>query len=184
MRPSLAVIALAASLAARCDDRRPSRGADAGVAASAKPSAAASAAPPGPAPPKFARARAYFFNREKTVCESILDERGALCVSAEKPGVALSEEQIRYALAAFATPHPGVDMAAWCFDPHHGIVLYDDADKPVGAMSICFECGRKGRWPALPGRERDYPPLDRASHEVFRAIFCDELELGPCAPYR
>jgi len=28
-----------------------------------------------------------------------------------------------------------------CFNPHHGIVMKDKSDNPVGHISICFQCG-------------------------------------------
>ncbi|MEM6299453.1 MAG: hypothetical protein AAF740_12265 [Bacteroidota bacterium] len=33
-----------------------------------------------------------------------------------------------------------LEMVAECFDPHHGIVLKDDAGQVIGHVSICFDC--------------------------------------------
>ncbi len=34
-----------------------------------------------------------------------------------------------------------------CFMPHHGFVFYDETDKIVGSMSLCFQCRAYRAWP-------------------------------------
>jgi hypothetical protein len=144
----------------------------------------ASVAPPPEKLPSAAtatHARAYFFNRRSIDCLGIVDEHDKLCASIEQPGVSLSDAQIRRALAAAREPPPSVDMEPWCFDPHHGIILYDANDAPVAAISVCFECQRESLWPRRRGEPLD-PALPRAAEAAFRRLFCDDLGLSPCAP--
>lgn len=95
------------------------------------------------------------------------------------PGVALTPEQLARARAAFDAPPPKLDMAPWCFEPHHGIVLYDDAERPVAAIDVCFECERQGAGPAIPGKH-DFKPVTLETLAAYRTLFCDELHLLPC----
>jgi hypothetical protein len=141
-------------------------------------------APPRPTPTLptgFRHARAFVFNRDPKakLCESILAADGSLCRSAKVPGVALSGEQVERAIAAFGAPPPDLDTAPWCFEPHHGVVLYDDADRPIAGMSICFECQRAALWP-LP-RGLDPQALSPSSERAFRRLLCEELGLSACS---
>lgn len=170
-----------------CAGPAPIHAADAGPADVAPPPAASAPEAGAPADPtggvKYAGAKAFVFNRDwrhKGFCMSILDEKGALCSSAEPPGVTLSRPQIEAALAAFAEPTPEPDMAPFCFEPHHGIVLYDEAGQPVFAMSVCFECERSLKWPLRPGPGFDTPALRRSALLRFEALLCGELGLKPC----
>ena len=82
------------------------------------------------------------------------------------------------AVAAFDAPPPDPDMAPWCFEPHHGILFYDDEEKLVAAVSVCFECQRALGW--APTRRGD-AVLSASALQVFRDLFCGELGLDPCA---
>ena len=173
MRPCL--VALGFLVAAGCTDRAPQADAGAALApAASSVDAGASPAPhldASPAPhleagaasdldagaapdasssavPAFARARVFVFNRKdqpKSFCFAILDGRGKLCPTAEEPGVLLSRAQIDAVLRAAAEPPLEPNTAPLCFDPHHGVVFYDELERPLSALSVCFECERQAR---------------------------------------
>lgn len=133
-------------------------------------------------PADFTHARAFVFNRDPLVppCSSILGEDGSVCRSARLPGVALSQEQMERAVAAFTEAPRDPDTAPWCFEPHHGIVLYDEAGAPVAAMSVCFECERRSLWVPKARSDHGYAPLSLHAQREFHRLLCEELQLTPC----
>ncbi|MEZ4307631.1 MAG: hypothetical protein R3F14_06245 [Polyangiaceae bacterium] len=162
------------------DAARTAASAAAGAAASAVSSGSSSRAP------GFARARAYVFNRDPKVrpCDAIVREDGTLCPSAQLPGTLLSEEQAAHVIAVFEGPPRGLDTAPWCFDPHHGVVLYDDADVAVAAMSICFERERQDLWLREGHAGARGTPLSVRALTEFDKVFCGELGMTPCGGRR
>ncbi len=143
-----------------------------------------------PDPTRFAHgfvyARAFEFNRGAGTgefCFSIVDRNGRLCPSAKRPGIGLSYKQADLALEAFAEPTMPEATGAWCFEPHHAVVFYNVKDQPIAAMSVCFECDRRNGW--HPGQHvGEGPPMATEAVQMFRRLFCTELELEPCGPER
>jgi hypothetical protein len=53
-----------------------------------------------------------------------------------------------------------------CFNPHHGIVFYDENWKPVASLDICLTCVDFKSRPQHPAKELDW----KAFAELFRKL--------------
>ena len=47
-----------------------------------------------------------------------------------------------------------------CFEPHHGLVFYDEHWKPVASVDLCFACSSFVSRPARAGVSIDYDALE------------------------
>ncbi len=94
-------------------------------------------------PPHFVEVRGYSYNRVKPTGDRMyypLFEDGQLSRTViNKAGARLSASQVQRLLKATTGKHPFVTHAM-CFNPHHGFVFYDAANKPVAWVEVCFEC--------------------------------------------
>jgi len=81
----------------------------------------------------------------------------------------------------------GEMLVSKCAFPRHGIVFFQ-GEAPVGAISVCFECGDILIWPAYSQdpdwrqkKTRRYGKLMKVYERVFpkwRQLFSDELGLA------
>jgi|GEM_PF-6301467 len=85
-------------------------------------------------------------------------------VKTEK-NVVLSEAQITR-IESFFSAEPDSFGIADCFNPRHTVVYYDRKNKPIGAVLICFECGRTETFPATKEGLNGYT-------DHFRSLFAE-----------
>ena len=83
----------------------------------------------------------------------------------------LTAEQVDRLNAAVYGEHPSISAAA-CYDPHHIFVFYDDHEKVVSSIEICFSCLNIHTFPGL--EENQW------RHHDFRSLarLCDEIGIG------
>lgn len=106
-------------------------------------------------------------------CESqVLTADGRLCPSVAFDGPRLSSQQVEALLRLTATKRTGIKYKCG-FDPHHAFVFYDEQDRPVSDVRVCFDCGE---WSLRNG------PKDFMPDEVYSSLakLCRELELDRC----
>jgi hypothetical protein len=93
---------------------------------------------------KYSYAMVYLYNVDgnlKGMHEIIKDDQ--LNKTVEGEGKKLSTEQLGKLEAIFSAGAPIDELViglSGCYIPRHAIVYYDEKDKPVASMSICFEC--------------------------------------------
>jgi hypothetical protein len=81
------------------------------------------------------------------------------------PGVLLSPAHRDNLLRIANTPAVR-DRYKPCYVPHHAIVFYDDADRPVANLEICFTCRRHIATPDGTPGVIDYDALWSLMHEL------------------
>lgn len=81
------------------------------------------------------------------------------------PGVLLTPAQVKKVLHIANTPAVR-DRYKPCYVPHHAIVFYDAADRPVANLEICFNCRRHIATPKGTPVIIDYAALWSLMHEL------------------
>ena len=113
----------------------------------------------------FAEVRAYTYNKKDD--DRNIVTKGTLSPTVlNKQGVVLTAEQTRALVAAVTGKRPAPQWAAACFNPHHAFVFYDAAQKPVGWVEVCFECGNAAAEPAQRGQVYDVAALEKLATDL------------------
>jgi len=81
------------------------------------------------------------------------------------PGALLSPAQVARVISIASTPATR-DKYKPCYVPHHAIVFFDDAERPVACLEICFTCRRHIASPSGTPDIIDYPALWALMHEL------------------
>jgi hypothetical protein len=81
------------------------------------------------------------------------------------PGALLTPAQVQKLLHIANTPAVR-DRYKPCYVPHHAIVFYDEADRPVANLEICFTCRRHIATPDGTPGIIDYDALWSLMHEL------------------
>lgn len=100
---------------------------------------------------RYSYAKLYLMNTKKSTSRPDLsawkNDRYAFSKMGE--GIALNEEHIaalnKITAQDMSTLQGGLSK---CFLPRHGIIFFDDANRPVASISICFECQKIDLYPA------------------------------------
>ncbi len=171
----------------------------AAASASAAATVAASSEPPPPGfkpiPPKrkgafpgvaFKTVRAFAFDLEVSgapVCTGPLNQDGTLCRTVARPGVPLSEGQVKE-LLSIVSSKATFGSGSKCFLPHHGFVFYDEAGTPVAELSVCLMCRMTEAMPGLSaapasGEGSSLYGMSEKGTERLRGL-CKELGLAHC----
>lgn len=60
---------------------------------------------------------------------------------------------------------------AWCFNPRHMIVFYENEEKILGHIKICMECNNYAAFPSPPEKYNDVDPFAQTMLELNIPIF-------------
>lgn len=121
-------------------------------------------------------AKLYYFNCNLAADEQ-LDEyifaNNTYSSSKVGNGIDLSAETLEQIHSVFSK---GVDELMMglskCYIPRHGIIYFDQENKPVASLSICFECEKIAFWSSiplkLPQKETSQFDIDYAEKQMVR----------------
>ena len=96
-----------------------------------------------------------FFRKDGTMHKGVLNA----------PGTLLSPGQVEQLIAAVNRPTP-IDRRKPCYVPHHAFVFYNESDKPVANLEVCFTCRRSIATPEGIPDHFDYVALWNLLHEL------------------
>ena len=124
--------------------------------------------------PKFDKAIAYFYHTyQSSVTEEIVEKKpySNIVIDGQlnravwrKTGVTLNQMQEEKFFEIANNLLPDCDSTPeFCYDPHHGIVIYDSLGFAIASATICFECSIIKYYPANP--------LDGQCIEEYRTLF-------------
>ena len=133
---------------------------------------------------KWDSAKAYVFNVNETFgpgasLHAWRSDKG-LHADAREVVARLGDRQSR-TIASLVRRGRGEFLVSKCAFPRHGIVFFA-GDKPVGSVSVCFECGDILIWPADRKKKRSesYGRFMGRYKKIFpkwEAVFRDQLQL-------
>jgi hypothetical protein len=87
----------------------------------------------------YKEVRAYAWPGDKTTKAVILENNELLEGVLNKGGTPLSSNQVKWLLSAVNGNHYAHPVAA-CYRPHNAFVFYDESNKPIAFVEICFGC--------------------------------------------
>ena len=104
----------------------------------------------------YDRAELYLYNLDGKYLPRIITREGRLDPSVVGDGKTLQEDHAKLLLGLVNNEDSGLVKSliiglTKCYSPHHGIVFYSEADKPLAFMSICFYCTGMRVYPKIPG---------------------------------
>jgi len=128
---------------------------------------------------EYSKVIAYHF--EDLEGGHIIGENGALNSTVKKQKK-LSEEEISLFLKTINNKKSYGGIYTRCFKPRLGVVFYDDVDKPVAHVSICFECNQQMSTPLIKAHVEAPVGNHGYSEEGFRNLttLCRKLGFGQC----
>ena len=141
----------------------------------------AEAAPQGVVFPNTEYSKVIAYHFEDIEGGYIIGKKGALNPTVKKQKE-LSEGEIEFFLTNINNKDTYGGISTRCFRPRLGVVFYDNADKPVAHISICFECNQQVAIPQIKASSE--APMNNYgySEEGFRNLttFCRKLGFGQC----
>jgi len=121
---------------------------------------------------EFSYVKLYLYNLDNKGVPQII-EKGQLHESAFNPaGFRLSEDQKGRIQGAINQTRMEHDHAS-CYIPHHGFVYYNNDDKPVAWLSVCFMCSGYVFSPDIKVEFIDLDELKNIIQEAKLPIFKD-----------
>jgi len=115
---------------------------------------------------EFAYAVVYLYNLDNGLMgQHAVVKDGKLDKTVVGEGVRLTDKQLKLVLETTNSEIGGlIEGLSKTYIPHHGIVFYNQADKPVAYITICFDCEALRVRPEVPmpkqGRELTEPEIN------------------------
>ena len=135
---------------------------------------------------EYSYAKLYFFNIDldsPSEMEMQIYKDGAFAMTKLGNGILLSEE---FHEAVQRTLARGMDELyyglAKCYFPRHGVIYYDENNKPVASMSICFECDRVMVWSSreitFSDEKRDFKKAEKQMEKLLKIVQSEGIIAG------
>lgn len=127
--------------------------------------------------PPYSYAKAYLYGLDSSIMDDII-VNGKLHPSvSDTNGVKLSERSANE-VEMILSGKLGRDeeIVSSCFEPHHGIVFYDEKNKPLAWASICFMCNTMHVEPTNNLPTRGMPELRRIIEKGGLPVFKRQKE--------
>jgi len=127
--------------------------------------------------PEYAQVRAYLYGVEQSDYQpyAIIIEGRLDSTVQDTTGILLNAKQTTQFLTIVrGKPVSFPEPTSLCFYPHHGIVFYEKAQRPVAHLSICFQCSIYRSFPhlKLPAyREVDMAALEKFIRQLGLPVF-------------
>ncbi|MFM8743817.1 MAG: hypothetical protein ACKODM_10910 [Cytophagales bacterium] len=133
--------------------------------------------------PKYSMEKAYLYGLSDVEGAGDILEKGHLNKTVvDTIGVTLTGAQVKKIVTvATGNNDAEVDEQAECFLPHHGVVFYDEKNRPLASVTICFDCRRMKFHPKIVDPEKGITILKEVILELGLPVFDnfeEYLELG------
>lgn len=129
---------------------------------------------------KYSYAKMYMLNTKKSTAKPDQNvwKNDRYAFTKMGDGKLLIEDQIEdlneWGLQNLFTLETGLSK---CFIPRHGIVFFDDSDRPIGSISICFECEAIRIYPEKTYKDNKLDAKKALKQLKFLEKLVNDLEL-------